>query len=286
MKPSAYRKQVEKEVKEARAKATSRKAAPRGKDPASQMAAIEALGDQIFENDALFEQLLSQMGDPTENTSVRLTILGTIQAQGFASLHARARRPAWLAALRGLVDDPDPEVRFQALDLLSHEQDGHAQQVLLEGLREPSKAVVPPEKALLLLGNDIHAEVYPLARAIAANPPSPAAQREALRLLGADAESAPLFESIARDRGESPEIRRLAITALSTLAPANLRKYARTIVLSEDDDPEVVATSLAALAHDRAAAPADLVERVEELHRKGPPEVRVAAKRLLAKLSP
>ena len=73
-----------------------------------------------------------------------------------------------------------PQLRQRVLGLLAREKDGFAQRKLLQGLENPEKALVPPEKALQLLSYDIHADAYPVARKIVKKPPNANAKREAL----------------------------------------------------------------------------------------------------------
>src|SRR5258705_13591202 len=54
--------------------------------------------------------------------------------------------------------------RQRVLGILMREKDGYAQTKLLEGLKNPGKSLLPPEKALQLLSYDIHAEAYSAAR--------------------------------------------------------------------------------------------------------------------------
>ena len=103
------------------------------------------------------------------------------------------------------MDDPNPELRQRVLGLLAREKDGYAQKRLLEGLENPAKALLPPEKALQLLGYDVHADAYRLARKIVDKPPSEIAKREALRLLAADTSAKPVFEKILSDKNEAPD---------------------------------------------------------------------------------
>ena len=111
------------------------------------------------------------------------------------------------------------ELRQRVLGILAREKDAYAQKKLLEGLRKPEKALLPPEKALQLLSYDVHADAYPVAREIVEHPPNPLAKREALRLLAADAASAPIFEKLVRDKNESVELRQLGAAALHALKP-------------------------------------------------------------------
>lgn len=50
--------------------------------------------------------------------------------------------------LRNVAQDENPELRERALSVLAQLKDGFAQKKLLEGLQNPEKALVPPEKAL------------------------------------------------------------------------------------------------------------------------------------------
>jgi hypothetical protein len=70
-----------------------------------------------------------------------------------------------------------------------------------------------------------------------------------LRLLAADAASAPAFEEILRNKQEPLEIRQLSASALHSLAPQKLQACARDIVLDDSESDELKTTSLTALTH-------------------------------------
>ena len=81
------------------------------------------------------------------------------------------------------------------------DKDGFAQQKLLEGLKDPDKALVPPEKALQLLSYDVHAEAYPVAREIVNKPPNEGQARSASAAGGRCQGRAALRENSARQEG-------------------------------------------------------------------------------------
>ena len=118
--------------------------------------------------------------------------------------------------------------------------------------KDPAKALVPPEKALQLLSYDVHADAYEAAREIVKKPPNDAAKREALRLLAADANAAPMFEKLLRDKKELREIRQIAASALHALNPDKLQQHARKILLDKSDYDDIKATSLVG-AHSNSA---------------------------------
>jgi hypothetical protein len=178
---------------------------------------------------------------------VRFAALESLQAATFSVDAFAPYRGDYIATLRKVADDPDPELRQRVLGLLAREKDGFAQKKLLEGLKTPDKALVPPEKALQLLSYDVHAEAYSAARAIVSKPPNEEARREALRLLAADAKSAPLFEKLLRDKNELREIRQISASALHALKPEKMQQCAREILLDKSDYDDIKATSLTAL---------------------------------------
>lgn len=211
------------------------------------VAALAEVPLAACESDKDLQAILTVLRDKNEPVEVRLAALQSLAAAAFSVIAFESCRSDYIAALREVATDPDPELRQRALGLLSREKDAFAQKKLLEGLKDPEKALVPPEKALQLLSNDVHAEAYSLARDIVAKPPNDDAKREALRLLAADATSAPVFEKILRDKDEERENRQIAASALHALNPEKLQSNAREIVLDKSEYDDIQATSLTAL---------------------------------------
>ena len=219
------------------------------KSPKARIAAIKKVAPGISDSDKKLQTLLRVLRDTTQPTAVRLAALQALQAASFAVVQFESCRGEYLTALRSVATDPDPELRQRVLGLLAREKDGFVQDLLIKGLEDPQKALVPPEKALQLLSYDIHTNAYSVARDVVNNPPSPAAREEALRLLAADAASKPLFEKILRDKEETKEARQIAAGALQSIAPEEFQRYAKQIVLDTKDYDDIRATSLTAMTH-------------------------------------
>jgi len=251
------------------------------------VAALAQAPLSVCETDKNLEKALNVLRDQKEPIAVRLAALQAVQAASFSVVAFESCRGDYLAALREVATDPDAEMRQRALGMLAREQDGFAQKKLLEGLEDPAKALVPPEKALQLLGYDPHSEAYPVARKIVANPPNPEAKREALRLLSADAASAPLFEKILRDKNELKDIRQISAAALHALKPEKLQENAREMVLDKSEYPEIQATSLTALTQFGQGADLakdkPLLKRVQNMTDQGSNPVKQTARRFLSK---
>jgi hypothetical protein len=154
-----------------------------------------------------------------------------------------------MTILREIINVEDMTLRRQVLEVLAQERDVYAQRRLLEGLQDPSKALVAPETAIQLLGYDVHAEYFPILREIVRKSRSSAAKLEAVRLLAADPASRELLTDILNDKKQSKAIRRASAIALQALAPEAFEEQARRIVLDDDESDDLRAASISALAH-------------------------------------
>jgi hypothetical protein len=252
--------------------------------PERAKAFIEAPLAAIQSNENL-QAALKVLRDRDQPIKVRLAALQSLQAASFSVIEFEPCREDYLATLREIVDDPDPELRQRVLGILARENDGYAQKRLLEGLQNPAKALVPPEKALQLLSYDVHADAYPIAREIVNQPPNAEAKREALRLLSADANSAPVFEKLLRDKDEDREIRQISAAALQAVKPKRFQEQARELLLDNKEYDDIQATALTALTQfgDEKSVARDeqLLKRVDQLGKGKSAKVKKTAKRFL-----
>lgn len=237
--------------------------------PKLRIEALRALGWTIASDRDSYRAVLAIVADEQVNPMLRGAALAAAQSVTFDAQRFPALRPDYLRTLRGLGDDVDLELRQRALGMLMREKDGPTQKRLMDGLLNPSQALLSPEKALQLLAYEVHGDAYAVAREIADKPPSALARREALRLLAADTASTPIFERIVKDKGETSEVRRMSAAALHQLAPNKLQSLARDITMDESEDKELRASCLVALAQfgDRSKLQADaaLLDQVDKL---------------------
>lgn len=242
---------------------------------------------QTIDSDKNLQASLEVLRDRQQPIKVRLAALQSLQAASFSVIEFEPHREDYLATLREIVDDPDEELRQRVLGILAREKDAYTQQRLLEGLQDASKALLPPEKALQLLSYDVHTEAYPVAREIVNAPPNPEAKREALRLLSADANSAPVFEKLLRDKDEDRDIRQMSAAALQAVKPKQFQAQARELLLDDKEYDDIQATALTALAQfgDEKAVRKDqkLMNRVDELEKGKSAKVKKTAKRFLSR---
>ena len=243
----------------------------------------------VTESDENLQASLSVLRDQKQPIKVRLAALQSLQAASFSVIEFESAREDYFATLREIIDDPNEELRQRALGILAREKDAYVQKRLLEGLQNPDKALVSPEKALQLLSYDVHAEAYPIARAIVNKPPSPEAKREALRLLSADASSAPVFEKLLRDKNEHREIRQISAAALQAVKPEKFAQQARELVLDKNEFDDIQATALTALTQfadeKEVANDEKLLKRVDQLGKGKSAKVKKPARQFLTRYS-
>ncbi|MBH5372118.1 hypothetical protein [Bradyrhizobium glycinis] len=241
---AAKRKVAKKKV--AKKKAAKKKAAKK-KVSTRRRSTSASAPVQVAESTDDVQRLLKVLCDTGKLIDVRMAALQSLGAAAFSVPNFESVSADYIAALREVSTDSHEQLRRRSLGILMRNKDGFAQKKLLDGLKNPAKALLPPEKALQLLGNDAHAGAYSVARAIVKKPPNQDAKREALRLLAADVKSAPMFEKVLRDKNELRENRQLAASALHSLNPQKLQQQALKILKDKSDYSDIKATSLTAL---------------------------------------
>jgi HEAT repeat protein len=108
-----------------------------------------------------------------------------------------------------------------------------------------------------------------------------------LRLLAADASSAPVFEKLMRDKDEDRDIRQISAAALQAVKPKRFQEQAREVLLDKKEFDDIQATALTALTQfgdEKAVANDDkLMKRVDELGKGKSAKVKKPAKQFLSR---
>jgi hypothetical protein len=296
MHPKDYRAQYTEEVERAAANRAEQPARGRGtrelvsiiKDTGADVSARldavrEVSGFDPLSKPSVIKALLRVLSTPEEPDELRLAALTTLQQCSLRVAEFRPYAADFTAALRTATGSELAALREQAMDLLALHHDPYVQELLVEQLRNPDTATVGPEQALRMLGYDVHAEHYGLLQDIVETSRKPQLRRMALKLLAADSGAKDTFARIAADRSEDPVARSTSAVALQALAPREFDSLAKTVVADEDDDDNVRATMLTALAHnpDDADEPTIGVARRISESKKRSPQLKAAAREYL-----
>lgn len=198
---------------------------------------------------ALVDGLTATLADESAPSDRRAEALAELkQADFFGSLLAPFRADCTMA-LRAAARSGDDELRQSALEVLAAYRDPVARDMLIHGLRDPGRALVPPAKALQLLGYDDHGDAVPLAREILSSGPDEETKEEALRLLATDPASVDLLSAVLANRSEHAGSRSVAAVGVQALDPELFGRMARQIVNDEHEDDDLRSACLSALAH-------------------------------------
>lgn len=229
------------------------------------IAAIQQAAAGAVKRPTVMAALIKLIADSTDDRLVRQAALATVQALTFKAVDFRRYAPLYNAALRSAATTDDEALRLQALDILALNKDAYAQQLLLDGLQQPGKALVSPLQAIQMLGYDVHSEHFPVLRDIVETSKRPALRRAALQLLAADGTSASLMRRIAADKTEDKAARSVAAVALQSLAPKEFAEVARDVVLDDDDDDDVRASLISAISQTGDLAERDVIQKVRDI---------------------
>ncbi|ALI97725.1 hypothetical protein [Rufibacter tibetensis] len=212
-------------------------------------AILEGLINEVSRNEKLMDEVIVILRDASAPVKLRRAALTVLQASSFSSSIFPVKRPAYLNALRDLIDSADPILKQSAMEHLAMNNDSYIQSRLVEGLKEPDKEITPPEVAIQLLSYDLHAEHFPILREIAENPPNVRSKKEALRNLAADPDSRDLLLQNLQDPTVDPETRHVCAVALETVLPGDAQPYAKAIILDENEDEELKTAMLNTLTY-------------------------------------
>jgi HEAT repeat protein len=229
--------------------------------------ALQTLALGITQRPEVAGELIQLVSNQQLSTAQRLAVIDMLQEMSFSAAAFAPSRPAYLEALRGLIEDSDKRLRRRALGILSRQKDDFTQRRLVAGLQGDAKPLVPTAEAIELLSNDIHADHYPLLRRLAVEAPTRTARVEAIGALAGDPSSADLLSEILADTTEDVKVRQACALVLHAVAPEDGARQARNIVLADDEDDKLRATSLTSLTHSRqsASGDAELVRKAQQL---------------------
>ena len=213
------------------------------KDPKENMVlrlkAMTKVTNALYGDEEAVLDFIQLMQDKKQPVEIRRAAMYGLKANSFSSPALTAKMPEYRQALRGLVDDTDPELRRAAVEKLAAYKDEGVQQRLLEGLRDPGKALLPEEKAIQLLGLDIRAEHYPVIRECLSRSQNPLVRLEAIHALSADPGSQDIIRQQVLDKSADKGVRLAGIAALHAFDAKKFQPTLQSLIQDEAEDPEI-----------------------------------------------
>src|SRR5918997_1421572 len=216
-------------------------------DSSARIAAIDTVRLDALSRPEVMRALITVLADQADDARVRRAAQNALGELSFAVGDFAPYEADYRGALRIAATDPDPQLAEGALEVLALGHDEYAQRLLVQGLEDPSKAVVSRLRALQFLGYDLHAGHYPMLRRIVEEARDPEERIAALRLLAGDSDAAVMLKRIVADRSEDVQARTASAIALNAQNPDAFASTARDIVLDPEEDDDLRAVCLTAL---------------------------------------
>jgi HEAT repeat protein len=259
-------------------KKAARKAAP-APDPVAKLDVAEGVEGM--------KQAIGIMTDPAAALAQRKAALNALQGASFGHPNFKEIRGEYVAGLRQVVDDAPQELRQDALEILSQEQDPYAEKKLVDGLRDDKKALVKPEDALHYLSYNLHAGVQGVVRNVFEQSKDDRVRQQAVRLMSSDPQAVKLIERTLKDKKESAEVRQTSAAALHALNPQALQKWAEKTALDKNENQEILAACLTAINQfgDEKTISKNTAfrKRISQMSKNAPPRLKQIAKGLSTK---
>jgi hypothetical protein len=208
-------------------------------DPGTRAAALQTLSLQIGQTRELIDWVLSILKNKDHPAELRLASFIVLKQISFSSEILKPTDPEFIAVLRSIVNEGNGKLRENATEMLALNNDKFVQDKLVAGLKNESEPLVSPQKAIKLLGNDIHGNYFPLLRDIVKNPPNTQSKIEAIKVLAADKNSMDTILETLNNREESHEVRSISALAYQSADPLGFSEYAKTTILNQQETDEL-----------------------------------------------
>jgi len=248
-------------------------------------AALDKISHQLGKDEARLEKLTRMMTDKTLPDPLREAALRGLQANSFSAPTFLANRPAYMGALRALVDDDNKALRESAIEYLAMNKDEYVQRRLVEGLEHPKKKITASELAVQYLAYDLHADHFPILRKLVQNPPNKKTRMEALRNLAADSDSKELLAKTLADKKEDPEVRHLCAVALQRMDPKGFDVASNRIVRAKGENSELKVALLNTKLHAPGAEVAEVAAELEKVTKMAKGRALKSSRRLSTLIS-
>jgi hypothetical protein len=218
-------------------------------DQGLRVLALYKLGYAVSHDKNLILYVLRLLKNKNLTGDMRKAAFSCMQTIRFSSPVVASVQPQIIDAYRSLVEDKNQKIRESVITYLAQEKDEYAQRKLLEGLDTPSKALLPEEKAVHLLGYDIHAGIYPTLRNIVEKSSNNYSRMEAIHILGSEPNAKDLLLKIYDNKKERYGVRKNSLMALKMYHPEEFNRVATATAVDDKENPNIRAVSLNALAH-------------------------------------
>jgi len=187
-------------------------------------------------------KILRQIEQPYTPPHFREAAIDVMQMYIFKPTTPEEQRKIVLDVFRKVAfKDVKPEFRERAIYTLINYGDAEARRVLGYGLRDPSEAVIAPDKAITLLSGVINDSdyYYDLIFNVLKNPPNYESQLAAMRALGNYTPAQGAIAKVLQDRAAGTELRIAALAHLNATMDKEFLGVIQSVITDEKAPEEL-----------------------------------------------
>lgn len=254
--------------------------------------AIELTTSALIQDEDFVRAVLDRLADSTEVLEVRQAASEAIQSSLMSITFVEGEedpiRSRIFSTYRSLLDDREQSLRRDTFMVLVPEGNSEAISRLLEGLRAPEELPMSTAAALSLVGPRLPQDAREQVAEIMREPPTLAAQVEAVRLLGGYEPVRSTIVGYVQEAEVPLQVRLAAAKTLAANAPDRFTEIARSIIPDGDVATELRIFAVEAVRQQRLSrdastltrSPDELDRTILSLAERGEPDtLRAAAQR-------
>lgn len=160
---------------------------------------------------------LNVIANESESTDLKSELIHQVFASNRSNRHYPSYKPVFFDLLRGLLRSTEPQLRFQAIDILASQQDEVLQEFLVEELQKETDEFISKPDAIFFLRENPKPQHANLFRKFFIESNDQEVRKAALEGLGNDPRAAELLKSVVQDNDENFKVREAGALSLHHL---------------------------------------------------------------------
>ncbi|WP_316839195.1 tyrosinase family protein [Pedobacter gandavensis] len=192
---------------------------------------LKAIGSIDETSEVFLDTILDIIADSDAPVDLRVDLINRMVAAKRENIFYPSRKPRFFNILRGLIDNQNKKLRFQAIGILTANQDSVVQKFLIDEINKTESDLISKSDAIFFLRQNPKPQHASLFLELYNQSKDPEVKRAAIAGLGNDPESKQLLIKIVLDGEEDFKIREAAALSLQHLDHEKMNDLAAEILL-------------------------------------------------------
>ncbi len=191
---------------------------------------IEAINLVDDTSEIFLDVAINIIADRSEPVDLRLAVIRAFFASKRSNRHFASRKPRFFDILRGLLNDENKKLRFQAIDILAASDDAVVQKFLVEELQKDQSKFISKTDAIFFLRQNTKPQHSALFLRVFEESSDPKVKKAAIEGLDNDPQVIDLLRKIVEDKDENFKVREAGALSLHHLDHEAMNDLAARII--------------------------------------------------------